>query len=298
MLNNPLILVGTDLSPSSFRAIRTAEALRRRSGGRLHLVHITPPVMGDNWLQNDALIQQLPANLEDTLIKDLSKRLEKQLLACEAQGTFEVLRGKAADTLLELAESRSANLLIVGHRGAEERPMFLGSVSAKLIAMSHVPVMVVNRDGEPRKVAGLVDTAEPISSILDATAEFSRYFSAKTQFLSLWPDISVQMVRRSPLMSAHPTYGGDERQKILESMRKTIQEKAEAYPDAEIKVGISEKKQMAQALTDSLFEDGVDLAVMCRHNRSFLEKFLVGSVTRRMLDLYKGNLLILPPVEN
>jgi hypothetical protein len=39
----------------------------------------------------------------------------------------------------------------------------------------------------------------------------------------------------------------------------------------------------------------MDVIIMQRHQSTYLEKILIGSETRRMIEIFEGNIIILPP---
>jgi nucleotide-binding universal stress UspA family protein len=75
---------------------------------------------------------------------DLAVTLARLGLAPERTDA-EVLEGEIAETLLDLAESRHADLVAVGRRGISRlREVLLGSVSSRLLDLSPCPVLVAH----------------------------------------------------------------------------------------------------------------------------------------------------------
>ena len=134
------IICGTDLSEASSGALDVARALAGQRGDReVVLVHVVDPDAGDGE----------PSDAERA---ELRARLEAQAGARRAtpgpEIRTELLTGPIEKTLVGIAEDQASDLLIIAaHSRAEHQPR-LGATAAKVIALTHVPVIVV-RDPAP-----------------------------------------------------------------------------------------------------------------------------------------------------
>jgi nucleotide-binding universal stress UspA family protein len=124
------ILCGSDLSSSSASALAAAIALAQRRGDReLVVVHVA--TSGDATAPSEHARRAL---------------VEQSESAATIPIRVEVRSGATAETLAELAKAEGADLIIVGAGpNAEGR---LGSVAARLVEVSEVPVLLV-RAAEP-----------------------------------------------------------------------------------------------------------------------------------------------------
>ena len=275
MLNNPLILVATDFSEHSDYAVKAGEEVRRRSGGSLHLLHVSRKEDGLTYLQHE---------------------MDKQMARCEALCTQEIVAGKPYQVICESIDVMKPGMLILGHKGRDINPQFTGSLTSRLAASVNVPVMVVNNYLEVNKVTGLVDVMEMEKKVFQASEELSFLFNAGLEFLSVIPDISAQLSRRSPIMSSlHITYTADERASISNKAEEKIRENLDPRFKANVNVAIVESNKIAEEILGNLNSDKASLVVMARHNRGIIERHLIGSVTQRFLDISDENLVILPP---
>lgn len=131
------IICGTDLSEASGGALEVARALAaQRDDREVVLVHVVDPDAGDGT--------------GDAELAELRARLEAQAGARRAAPgpaiRTELLTGPIEQTLVGLAETEGSDLLVIAaHSRAEPR---LGATAAKVIALTHVPVIVV-RDPAP-----------------------------------------------------------------------------------------------------------------------------------------------------
>ncbi|MEW6187851.1 MAG: universal stress protein [Thermodesulfobacteriota bacterium] len=150
------ILVAVDGSPFSLRAARLgAKILHPNPAGTLILLYIAKPETDLDWFQGPGgNIQEAPEKERRALETALAKG---QHILKEAVGalqdlmtgeTFQienlVVPGDPAQKIIETAEKRQAELIIIGRRGVGSiRRTFLGSISRKVLDQSQCPVLVV-----------------------------------------------------------------------------------------------------------------------------------------------------------
>jgi nucleotide-binding universal stress UspA family protein len=295
MFKNSLILVATDFSPASDLALKGAAILKEKWGGELLAVHVSeyPGSSDVRWL---AVSDYLSEDVKRHMILAQENEFSKQLKRCEVKCPFEILSGKPYATLMETIKQRGVGLLVMGHQGAGSEHFFMGGLTDKLVSSAEIPVLVMNQHLRLAKVAGLIDPMEPIEKIYQASEAFSRLVSAELLMISLWKDISTQTVRRSPRISTdHEHYTDEEKNLLIKDMEMRIKEQIKG--DVKLKVNITQTKSMAQALVQVMESEKVDLGIISRHKMGVVRKLFLGSVTRKLLDLYEGNLLILPPDE-
>jgi nucleotide-binding universal stress UspA family protein len=145
------VVVGTDGSASSFRAVDRAAAVARDAGATLILVTAYRPL-------NPRVAQEAADALGDEAYKVAGSFPAEQVLAEAAgrareQGLVDVetvaLEGDAVDALVEEAQRRSADLLVVGNRGLNSLAgRLLGSVPANLTHKAHCDVLIVHTTGK------------------------------------------------------------------------------------------------------------------------------------------------------
>ena len=157
--------------------------------------------------------------------------------------------------------------------------------------------MLFKNAKKPLKVAGLVDTTESVHGILQSTFELSNLFSAPSAIISLWrksfSDFFNQTAYEKDM--APLTLSDFERRNIQDKMREKIEESLPSKFCPEIIIEMSEEKRLAFHLIKILDQKKVDLIVIQKHHKTFIEKFLVGSETRRLVEFYSGDIFILPP---
>lgn len=297
MLSRPNILVCTDFSEYSDYALRAAEQIRWRSNGKMHLLHVSEYPLQWDWVEPDAKNMYLSETIRQDMNRKLEQRMKEQILRCEAQATFEVLNGIVFSGITETIRHNKTNLIIMGHKGKSTTPFHLGGQTAKVVASSPIPLLVVKGAFNINRVAALVDSNESMMGIINAAEEASFLFDSQLEVISLWRETFTQFFNLTSLdkNSKLLRLTQEEQEEVLDKMQKRIREQLDPHSKATIKVAITAERQVAYHLLDILKKDHTDLVVMERHQKGRVEKLLIGSETRRMLELFSGSLLILPP---
>ena len=140
------IVVGTDGSQTAAKAVRAAADLARSVGASLHIVSAYEPVSGQR-LREEA--RQAPEDTQWTINprEDVDATLSEAAEAVGDDGlaieTF-AREGDPADAILDVAEERGADLIVVGNKGMTGAKRFLlGSVPNKVSHHAPCSVLIV-----------------------------------------------------------------------------------------------------------------------------------------------------------
>jgi nucleotide-binding universal stress UspA family protein len=138
------IVVGTDGSETAGKAVREAIDLAARVGASLDVVSAYEPVSAQR-LREEA--RQVPDDLQWMINprEDVDATLKEAAEQVQASGvdvqTF-AREGDPADAILDVAEERGADLIVVGNKGMTGAKRFLlGSVPNKV--SHHAPCSVL-----------------------------------------------------------------------------------------------------------------------------------------------------------
>lgn len=137
------IVIGYDGSEHSKAAIEFLKRIEDAKSAELHLVTVI------DFASLYSYGVDIPESVYSSIRSRNEEMLTKQANELRAAG-FNVkpviLEGPPADTLLEYATKVGADLIAVGSRGLSTfKSMLLGSVSAKLVHESKIPVLVVKK---------------------------------------------------------------------------------------------------------------------------------------------------------
>jgi len=138
------IVVGTDGSGTARQAVREAVALAAAVGASIELVSAYEPVAGQR-LREEA--REAPRDLQWMINarEDVEATLREAAAEAEAAGVAVATyarEGDPADAILDVAEERGSELIVVGNKGMTGAKRFLlGSVPNKV--SHHAPCSVL-----------------------------------------------------------------------------------------------------------------------------------------------------------
>jgi nucleotide-binding universal stress UspA family protein len=138
------IVVGTDGSDTATQAVRQAIELARAVGARIELVSAYEPV-SDARLREESIVVPKDLHWMINPREDVLATLEEAASEIRAAG-IEVeafaRQGDPADAILDVAEERGSDLIVVGNKGMTGAKRFLlGSVPNKV--SHHAPCSVL-----------------------------------------------------------------------------------------------------------------------------------------------------------
>lgn len=133
------LLIATDGSPASLAAAEEGVRLAKLLGAGVTFVGVANaplPVLGDPYYQR-ALSKNLGA-MRAALAKSTPYAVERHV-----EYETELFEGSPAEVVLDLAQSRDVDLIVVGSRGlGAAKGALLGSVSSEIVQKADRPVLV------------------------------------------------------------------------------------------------------------------------------------------------------------
>ena len=144
------IIVPTDFSQNSLRALDLANEFATRFGGEIVLVHILESpiypttVFGAGATELPAIRDEMRASVTEQL-----ERIAKEHTPDSVQAATAVREGSPFIEIMALAEEQKADLIVIathGHTGLKH--VLLGSVAEKVVRKAPCPVLTVRVSGE------------------------------------------------------------------------------------------------------------------------------------------------------
>lgn len=318
------ILVPLDGSSRAERAIPVAARIARATHGSVLLLRVvniqarygpylyepypsTPPVFVQEILDTELVKVQY-------YLADIAQ--SESLAGIKAE--TKALPGLAAQTILEIARVQRVDLIVMcSHGRTGFKRWVLGSVAQKIVRHSTLPLLLLREDSSA-PVDLHSDATHPLRALvaLDGSpfAEASLIPAAHLVAALAAPAQGALHLAQivSPLvMSSEKEYtqGGDAmREQVLREATtylSTVTEHIRNGLAAELGLNVTWSVGMKEDIADALIRmaelgeetgsyevEGCDLIAMATHGRSGLQRWMMGSITERVLDGTKQPLLI------
>jgi universal stress protein E len=281
------ILVASDLSKRSRRAIRRAVALARQFGAELIALHVAD--------------DDRPEELIAAECRSAEAALREHLAAAGAEGLAPqpVITTSAGDpfkVISDEADRVEADLIVVGaHRKRLLGDVFTGTTIERVMRLGSRPVLMVNRDGEKpyRQVLAAVDlseasahalrTARAIGLLDPAHAAAVHGFIPLGEGMMYYANVDQKRIEEHVAISAseaRAALGGFLRDNGFTDMADVLfVEKGGPYEAIEI--GVSKFRP--------------DLLVIGTRGHSGVKRILLGSVADQVLRQIDTDILAVPP---
>lgn len=312
------ILVPLDGSTRAAQAIPIAARIARAEGGSLVLLTAIPPLEDWGWQETPLLSPEAQAEEQERVAAELTAQTASAQFA-GIEVAQEVAQGNPAATILARAQIRQTDLIVMcSHGRTGIKRWALGSVAQKVARHSSAPVLIL-REGEsgffneqsqirPARVMIALDGSSLAESVIQPAIELSIALSAP------FPG-ALHLVHVLP-SSNNFDYGQEDA--VATARRHDVQE-ARIYlhelqkrllgenPDLYVMTSLAISMDVAQTLL-SIAETGEgegmnatasasDIIALATHGRSGAARWVMGSVTERILGATRLPLLIVRPLQ-
>ncbi|MGB8344633.1 MAG: universal stress protein [Ktedonobacteraceae bacterium] len=302
------ILVPLDGSPRAESALPVAAHIARATGGSLLLVQvIRQPIDYSGGLAPVPLLTDQVIESEMGMVKDYLKKVAASTELAGIAIRTDVSFGPPAQYLIEVIKAENIDLVVICSHGRTGFTRWaLGSVAHTLVHQSTAPVLVLRQPdaGSPLKTGQALralvplDGSELAETALSPAAHLIAALAAPAQGgLHL-----AQVVRDVPARA-------DER--LVLAHEEALQS-AKTYLAATVERWQATAKDLHLALTASVEGDhdvasalvnlaereaagGCDLIALSTHGRGGLERWVMGSVTDRILNTTKLPMFVVRP---
>lgn len=294
MFTRPKILVCSDFSPSSDRALKVASDLAKKTSGELILLHVAEIGFYLNSTSRSVSPGEVDKNFKELVHVDLMEKLDEQKARCHSSAkTMVVIDSNASRGINNVIDESQIDLVVLGDKGASGLENFLlGSLARKTAAAVAIPALIVKSESTIQNIAALVNGYEEFKEVIKKVQGLSKSLGSRLSVVSLVPAFLLPysgnvLEYSSAVINALEV----ESHKHASDVKNKIQESLGNDP-TQIIVKTT-NKDVAHGLAEVLQSENIDLAVIKKHHKSWLEKHILGSVSARFLELYRGNVLVI-----
>jgi nucleotide-binding universal stress UspA family protein len=293
--NKHNILVCSDFSPASDRALKVAKELSVKSGGNIFLIHVAEIGFYFDLVTQFGQNKEGDDKFKELLHVELHQRLNAQKNKFEVScKSFVLFESNATQAILQFNEDYAIDLVILGDKSNTGLENFLlGSLARKMAASAKKPVLIVKNERLKGNVAGLVSTSEDVSFVISNTAEMARVLSTQMTIVSLVAKFAYQPYESS--MELSDSIVETFKEQTSKTVTRTLEDIQAALGDIDAKVIVSDcySVDIPNRLVEILNENDVQLAVVRKHHKSIADKIMLGSVSARVIETFAGNVLVL-----
>jgi len=324
------ILVPLDGSPRARRALPLAARIARASGGSVILFSVLEPAIQGAWRT-----QLVPVQMENRMVerKGMTAELTRQAASEALRGvetTVEIAEGFPAPLILERAEERQADLIVLCSHGRTGLTRWaLGSVAQKVASRSAIPVLIVREGSEQKRklpaegtrpvcVMVALDGSAFAEAVIRPAANLSLALSAPLPGalhlvhvapLLVEPVRAVELTREGQqpydllpleetrIIAAATASLNRVQQQIQEEMGEggKLQITSLVLADLDVAGSLLAEAEHPQGRGSDEEAQGCDVLALATHGRSGPARWFVGSVTQRVLNSARQPLLIVRP---
>ncbi len=279
------IMLATDFSERSDRALRRAVILARQHGAALDVVHVVDDDRPRRIVDHEVSDARL-------LLREVARSLKTiDKVAC----TTEVLLDDPFVGIVAAAARVSPDLLVLGpHRRQILRDAFVGTTAERTIRTVQCPVLMANGPpvGPWRKVLMTSDLSDPSGSALSRFVAAGIAGDAGRALLHVHDAPALRLALSDSLDSAA-------QHEYLEDLaRDTRQELARFIDRAELgpadRIVRHQQATVAGEILKACDEVGAQLIVLSTQGRGAIARMVLGSVALQVLKDAECDVLVMP----
>lgn len=308
------IVVPLDGSSRAEHALPVAARIARASGGSLVLVQvISPPIDYGGGLAPIPLVTDSVIEADLATVTEYLNTLVRSPVLAGIETRTEVCFGLAAQHIIATAESHECDLVVLCSHGRTGFTRWaLGSVAHTLVHQSTIPVLVL-RESESMAPLLRFDTARPLCALvpLDGSPLAEAALSPAAHLVAALAATAQGVLHLAQVVKMFPTVAeeGFITELNEEALQRTrtyltqVEERLQAtvkHFKLSITSSVALENDAASALVHLAEQgtasvSGCDLIAISTHGRSGLERWVMGSVTERILTATKLPVLIVRP---
>lgn len=219
------------------------------------------------------------ANVADTIldyaeeeIKNLGLQLGNRIKNC----------GSAIESILEQAEKEKYDLILMGSHGKKGIQKWLGSVSQEIINSSKISDYIAKKENNKKKVLFTTDGTECSLSVIEEIISDIELSDKEVHICMVNEDPNLLFLEGTldtnwllDIQKQQYVYASN----AIESIKKIIESRGIEVNQSTILTGIP-----AQEIINYAKNNEIDLIILGSRNKSKMDRFLMGSVSKRILE--------------
>lgn len=198
--------------------------------------------------------------------------------------------GSAVDSILDISENRNYDFIVLGSHGKKGLQKWLGSVSQEIASSSNLSTYISKDNNENKSILFAIDSSELSLNVINRSLSFLNLTDKDIYLLTVYeiPDYLflegsidstwiLEVERKQEQAAAL----------MLNGIEKLFNDKGYKVKDKIILNGVPSSK-----IINFADKQNIDLVITGVRNRKNISRFLLGSVSRRVLENVKSDVLI------
>lgn len=219
----------------------------------------------------------------ETYLKEMGLNVAQKIKIC----------GEAVDTILDLVDSGKYDFVVLGSHGKKGIQKWLGSVSQEVASSANISSYISKNINNRKKVLFAVDNSELSAKVVLNSLNFLN-LEDKEIYLATVYEVPDYLFLEGNVDSTWILEIEKKQEQasrlLLNSFEKSFIEKGFQVKDKLIFRGVP-----SQEIINFSNKKDIDLVVTGIKTRKHLSKFLLGSVSKRILENVKSDVLIVHP---
>ena len=219
----------------------------------------------------------------ETYLKEMGLNVAQKIKIC----------GEPVDTILDLVDSGKYDFVVLGSHGKKGIQKWLGSVSQEVASSANISSYISKNINNRKKVLFAVDNSELSAKVVLNSLNFLN-LEDKEIYLATVYEIPDYLFLEGNVDSTWILEIEKKQEQasrlLLNSFEKSFIEKGFEVKDKLIFRGVP-----SQEIINFSNKEDIDLVVTGIRTRKHLSKFLLGSVSKRILENVKSDVLIVHP---
>lgn len=279
------ILIATDFSTRSDRALRRAILLAQQASAEIVLFHAV-----DN--DRPSRLVEVEQRAARDLLSDLADTLRKaDRLDCETR----VVLGEPFQTIAEAAEHADADIIVMGpHRRQALRDVFVGTTIERTIRQSRRPVIMANAvpaSGYDRVLIA-TDLSECSALAVRVARKLALFDHAEILVLHAFDAPARSTITRSVMSTDElKDYIGEEEERASNELSEFLRQ-VDLRPSRRFVQMI--EAPIPEIVRDCVRRQKVDLVIIGTHGKTGSAKFFLGSVAEEVLRDSDVDVMVVP----
>ncbi len=280
------IMMATDFSERSDRALRRATLLAKQHKAEITLIH----VVDDD--KPAYIVDSEKRQAEDLLRKLTRTTYDEDGITCDAR----VIVSAPFAGIVQGVADVSPDLLIIGpHRRQLLKDAFVGTTAERAIRSVDCPVLMVNAPPVARygHILETTDLSEVSAAAIRRFSSLGIGRTARHSLLYVYDVPALGLVRLdTPSKEERAYFEREERDEAAQKMREFLGTIDDTIAETFLRHQVS---SVEREILDAANEHKADLIVISPHGRGGLEKLFLGSVAQQILSQSPIDVLIVPP---